>query len=87
MDKQEAKAILAVQLVNYRGRSYTELQKLLKSQDTFELTGDSGARYQLEFYAVWDVNPGGNLRVCGCIDDGGVRAFFPLTADFIAAPS
>ena len=28
----------------------------------------------------------GHLRVLGSIDDGGIRAFFPLTDSFIMAP-
>ncbi len=86
MDKQEAKAILSVQLDEYRRRSYSDLRNLLESQETSEVTGDSGTRYQLEFYSIWDDQPVGNLRVLGSIDDGGVRAFFPITDDFIVAP-
>ena len=86
MDKPEAKSILSAQLSEYRRRSYIELQDLLKSQETQEVTGESGTRYQLEFHAVWDSKPNCNLRVFGHIDDGGVRALFPFTDDFIVAP-
>jgi hypothetical protein len=34
----------------------------------------------------WDDKKLGNLRVCGSIDDGGLRAFFPVTDSFIIAP-
>ncbi len=86
MDKREAKAILAGQLNEYRRRSHVELQALIESQETLEVTGELGTCYQLEFLAVWDSKPNGNLRVFGHIDDGGVRAFFPLSDDFIIAP-
>jgi hypothetical protein len=66
--------------------SHAALQRLVNEQDTFETRGPSGALYQIEFEAVWDGARGGNLRVLGHIDDGGLRAFFPLTEDFIIAP-
>ncbi len=87
MNKEEAKAILTTHLERYRGRRYTELQRLLGTQDTFESRGDSGSVYQLEFLAVWDDRPNGNLRVFGSIDDSGLRAFFPLTECLIVAPN
>ena len=34
----------------------------------------------------WDAHPNGNVRVSAGIDDGGLRAFLPLTSDFIKAP-
>jgi hypothetical protein len=41
----------------------------------------------VEVLALWDEGrPGGNLRVMVSIDDGGWRAFKPLTEDFIIAP-
>jgi hypothetical protein len=55
-------------------------------QDTFEIAGPSGTRYQLEIQAMWDRNPGGKLRILGCIDDGGWRAFVPVTDDFLIDP-
>ncbi len=86
MDKAEARDILAKKLGAYRKRSYEELLYLLDTQDTEEFKASSGTVYQLEFQAVWDDKKGGNLRVMGAIDDGGFRAFVPLTDDFIMAP-
>ena len=86
MDKKEARAILAKELQRYRGKSYAELKRLLTEQDTSEVTASSGNWYQLEIQAVWDDRPEGNLRILGSIDDGEIRAFFPLTDDFIIAP-
>lgn len=83
MDRNEAKAILAQELAAYRNRSYGELLYLLETQDTREVKGASGKIYQIEIQAVWDDKKGGNLRVMGAIDDGGIRAFVPLTDDFI----
>ena len=86
MDKKEAKEILAEKLEAYRKRSYDDLLYLLDTQDTEEIKASSGIVYQLEFQVMWDDKKGGNLRVMGAIDDGGIRAFAPLTADFILAP-
>ena len=83
MDTDEARTLLAAELARYRSQSYRELQRLLGAQDTYELIGPSGAKYQVEIQAVWDHRPGGDLRVLGAIDDGGWRSFSPLTDDFI----
>jgi len=86
MDKREAKAVLAEFLQQFRRRSYEELRQLLGSQTTDEATGPSGVKYQLEVEVFWDNKPNGNLRVLGAVDDGGWRAFMPITDDFIIAP-
>jgi hypothetical protein len=87
MDIIEAKSILEVELTKYRQKSYGELKRLLREQDTFELVGATGQRYQLEFQAVWDSWKNGNLRIMGSIDDGGAAALRPLTLDFILSPA
>jgi hypothetical protein len=35
--------------------------------------------------AHWDSAPNGDVRVIGCVDDGGWRAFLPLSDSFIKA--
>jgi len=87
MNNEEAARILARELAKYRRQSYADLQRLLKEVDAYEVTGPSGAKYQIEIQAVWDGEPNGNLRVIGGIDDGGWRAYAPLTDDFILSPS
>ena len=86
MNKEEAKSVLGKALGVYRTKTYNELRHLLETQDTSEVTAESGTNYQLEIQAVWDDEESGNLRVMGSIDDGGWRAFMPLTDDFIIAP-
>jgi len=86
MDKTEAEQILKRELGGYRSRSFAELAKLLDHEVTNEVSADSGVTYQLEIQVFWDDQPGGNLRVLGSIDDGGWRAFIPLTESFILAP-
>jgi len=87
MNKKEAKDFLIKFLDEYRAKSYSDLQYLLNTQDTLEVSADSGGKYQVEIQAVWDDKNGGNLRVIGAIDDGGLRAFVPLTDDFIISPA
>ena len=85
VDKEKAKDILTKELEAYRKQSYEDLLRLINTQDTQEVTGHSGTVYQLEFQAVWDGKKDGNLRIIGAIDDGGLRAFTPLTEGFIIA--
>ncbi len=87
MDELEAKGILAQQIERLRGMSHAELQRFVKDEEHLETKGESGVEYQVEVLALWDEGrPGGNLRVMVSIDDGGWRAFKPLTEDFIIAP-
>ena len=81
MDKSEAQKILGEQLARFSHRSYSELVPLVESGhvEHLEIHGASGAKYQVEVQFFWDDKPGGVVRVFGSIDDGGIRAFFPLT--------
>jgi hypothetical protein len=86
MDKQEAERLLWDKLAEYRILPYPEFVARIGGDDHVTVFGASGAEYQLEVQVFWDHNPGGNVRVIGSIDDGGLRAFFPLTNSFIMAP-
>lgn len=86
MDNAEANALLSAHLRGYRARPYRDLAALVREPESTELVGSSGARYQVEVLAVWDARPDGDLRVIGAIDNGGLRAFVPLSADFMVAP-
>lgn len=83
IDKTEAKKILTEQLERFRKRSHSELTRLIGQPETLTVTGGSGTEYGLEFEAVWDHEPGEDLRVIGSIDNGGWRALKPLNDDFI----
>ena len=52
----------------------------------FQAAGPSGASYQVDIQVRWDDEPNGDIRVLAGIDDGGWRAFAPLTEDFILGP-
>ena len=86
MNKVEALALLEAHLQAWRKRPYAELAAAIGNQACTELAGASGAKYQVEVEAFWDARRGGNIHVLGSIDDGGIRAFMPLTSDFILAP-
>jgi hypothetical protein len=87
MDTVEARQILREHMTKYRARSRAELLALLGSPEVTEVVGPSGVHYQIEIETFWDDVPDGNLRLLGAIDDGGLRAFVPLTEDFIVSPA
>jgi hypothetical protein len=87
MNKREASELLSRELGNWRHRSYSRLASRVDAEPhVARVLGPSGASYQLEVQVIWDVSPGGNLRVLGAIDDGGIRALFPMTDGFLMAP-
>jgi hypothetical protein len=87
VNEQEAKNLLYEHLKEFRRRPYAELVALLEQPQTAEISGTSGTKYQLEVQVFWDGPRNGNVRVLGSIDDGGLRAFVPLTDSFILGPS
>ncbi len=87
MHNEEALALLEAELAPLREESYDQLVRRMSAGSlNVERVGPSGAKYQLEIQVHWDDRQGGNVRVSGSIDDGGWRAFVPLTRDFIKAP-
>jgi hypothetical protein len=86
VDKNEARAILAECLASYRAMTYPELALRVDTVETAEIRAPSGVQYQLEVQFFWDSKPNHEVRVIGSVDDGGWRAFVPVTDDFIRAP-
>ena len=86
MNKREARNLLQEQLATYRRLPYTAPTARIGTEDHLEVVGPSGSSYQVEILVMWDGIPGGNVRVDGAVDDGGMRAFFPLCAAFFMAP-
>jgi len=87
MNDEEARSVLRAHLDPYRRRSYAELSAKLGNQGCDEVTGPSGAAYQIEVDVMWDGAPGQDLRVIGAIDDGrGWRSISPLTESFLMSP-
>jgi len=88
MNKSEAHSILSECLTAHRSRPYAELAARASEAavETSEVAAPSGTRYQLEVQFLWDGKPNADVRVMGSVDDGGVRAFLPVTDSFIVAP-
>ena len=86
MDKAEAKSLLSQELSRYRELPYAKLFSLVDKIETFERAAPSGVTYQIEMQVFVDDESRQTVRVLGSIDDGGWRAFAPLTDDFILAP-
>ena len=87
MNSAEAEKLLKTRLAKLRALSYKELAARVDSVLTEEVARDSERSWQLEFEVVWDDEPQGNIRVNGTIDDGGLRAFVPLTDGFVKSPA
>jgi hypothetical protein len=86
MDNVEAARLLEDELTRYRALTYAQLVDRLHAGERHEQrVGPSGAEYQLETLCIWDGEPGKDILVIGSIDDGGWRAFAPLTRSFIKA--
>jgi len=85
MDRAEATAILDAHLEPFRRRSHAELQALMGDVHVAEVSGRSGAEYQIEVEVVWDSpREQADIRVLGAIDDGLLpSAMAPVTRDFI----
>ena len=81
MNNSEARKILDEHLRQWEQRGYDELARLaaVTHIETPEQTGNSGTRYYMEIQFFWDSSPGGAVRVFGSIDDGGIRAYSPLS--------
>ena len=86
MDHQEASTLLRSVLAEYRKLPYSQLASRVGSEDHRNLTGASGAEYQLEILFRWDHEPGDIVMVMGSIDDGGWRAIVPLSESFLVDP-
>lgn len=87
MDRIEASILLQEFLQDLKTRSFLELQELLSNPVCIEKPGKSGVVYQIEYEAVWDFEPGGNLRLIASIDDGGLlSAMLPVSSGFLVTP-
>ena len=86
MDKKEAQQLLKARVNQLRAMSYHDLLSLLDKETVIEVDGSSGGRYSIETSVFWDDAKDRDLRVIINIDDGGWRAFAPMTDDFIMAP-
>ena len=86
MNEQAAYALIDAELRRLQELPYADLCALIGKVETKELVGEDGKRYQLEIEAFWDSKKGADIRLIVAADDGGWRAFKPLTGDFIMRP-
>jgi hypothetical protein len=86
VDEQIVYALIDGWLEELKKRPYDDLVSFMGHPQTKEVTGGDGKNYQLEAEVFWDGKKGGDIRVIVAGDDGGWRAFKPLTSDFIMAP-
>lgn len=87
MDTVEARRVLDQWLARLRAVPYQELAARVGSVSNDEIARDSERSWQVEVEVLWDDKPDGDVRVMVAIDDGGLRAFVPLTGEFIKSPS
>jgi hypothetical protein len=86
MDTREAERIMSDCLEAIREEPYDVLSRRVGARsDSQEVRGAKGTAYQLVVEYFWDEKRGGPVRVVAAIDDGGLRAFRPLTMSFIKA--
>ncbi len=84
MNKENAISTIESELEKIFIRSWEELRGLIGTEPyTAIVTGSDGKEYQIEIQCFWDDEPDGDIRVLASIDDGGWRAFLPLTYDRI----
>jgi hypothetical protein len=57
VNEEEAASLLRAHLDQHRRRSHADLSSHLGNQGCDEVTGASGARYQIEVDILWDSNP------------------------------
>ena len=86
MNEQIAQALINSEMRRLETLSYTHLVSMIGKVETKELVGEDGKNYQLEIQAFWDSKKGDNVRLIVAVDDGGWRAYKPLTDGFIMRP-
>jgi hypothetical protein len=86
MNEQAAYALISAEKSRLEGLSYPQLVAMIGKVETKELVGEDGKTYQLEIEAFWDSKKGEAVLLIVAADDGGWRAFKPLTDSFIMRP-
>lgn len=98
MNKTEALDVLRSELARWRQLPWSALRDQIERcppngwpkrrgySETVEIRGASGAHYQVQIQLFWDDQPADVIRVLGAVDDGGLRAFVPVTDDFLMRP-
>ena len=86
MKKTAYQSLLLPIVADYRQRPYDFWLTHLDGEPiTIQITADDGTRCQVEISVFCDDKPDEDIRVMFAIDDGGWRAFAPVTDSFIIA--
>ena len=86
VDKNEARGILEQTLSDLHRISYNELRARIPPKPRRVLFLTVLDEPQVETHVFWDGPPDNDIRVTASIDDGGLRAFKPLSDGFIRRP-
>ena len=86
MNNDIALSLLHAAMLEYRAFSYEELVRRADADDHRDVTGPDGLTYQLEVQVIRESRGVGPVHVLGSIDDGGWRAFKPLSVGFMVRP-
>lgn len=86
MKKKDLLQHLNLEIEQLKQRRYEDLLILTEEVEARQ-SGEGNSFYQVEIQAFCDDNRTGTLRVIVAMDDGGLRAFKPLTGDFLITRS
>jgi hypothetical protein len=83
MNRFEAHSVLKEQLAAFARQSYLEVAGLIDNPTAITVKAPAGRKYQVEFNVFYDSEACRDLRIIGSIDNGGLRAFVPVTKTLI----
>ena len=86
MNNEIALSLLHAAMQEYRSLSWEELDRRVDADGHCDVTGPDGRTYQIEVQVIREGRGPGPLHVLGSVDDGGWRAFKPLTVSFLVRP-
>jgi hypothetical protein len=84
MDNEAAIAVLEREMDLFRQEPYADLVRRIDVDPiVLERLATGATTVTVEIQFLWDGPRGGDVRVIGSVDDGGLRAFVPITRSFI----
>ena len=86
MDNVAAQKVLHEWVTKLRSVAYRELASRVDSVAETVIRSRHKLHYG-EVQVLWDDEPEGNIRVVVSVDDGGLRAFVPITESFVKSPT
>jgi hypothetical protein len=84
MDAVVARELVAQGVAKLEVLSYSDAKALIgREPRTKEVIARDSKRYQFETQMFWDSKQDGDIRIICSVDDGGIRAFAPLTESIL----